>query len=417
MKNRDIAVFSIDSLFTRKWTSAAVIAISTITMVILYYMLLMFFSETFSYDRANKLIKADKGRLANITVGSTMLYDETYYDRIPEFIDELDSLEGIELSGAHFTTFAVINELSQNEEYKKINGNVSDKLNLKKNPELSKFLVTDFDLLSILGISYDQKLYEEVLKSGRVPVLVGSAYKDIVKLHETLTTPKTDFEVIGFLDNSDRWFGAESISFDSENVMELDCVFMVPREYYPTSNDFLHSIFWYTDEKTEFEAAEERVDKLAMKHNIVLNSVCVKNIFDEVYLSMKETLTAMAGAIISVIVVTLFSCISSNIVSILFRKSELGIYQACGVTENELGKMILFESIIKTTASLLLGFYIGIKLFEESQYIIKGHMALINLKIFAVMASLGIVIILASALFPMRYIKKRKPKDFLEEYL
>lgn len=415
MKLKDILACSMDSLFTRKWTNLAIIICMVITLDLVFSSAVMYNNTTFYEKRLYSTIKADTDNLVNVSVESGSLLDEEYIEKISTYIEQLKEISGVKYAGAYYCSMCTFEETFYNEEYADINKQCTDELALINYPQRSIVLNSDFELFEMYDIKYDKSAYEAAVSEGCIPVVVGNAYQDLFEVGDKLTFREDTYKIINILDKPVRWMNETyGIAVSSDNTINLDYYFIIPREYGFMGSAYMHSIYFYVDEQTSVKTVCNLATAIALESDIHVSMKTVSESFEEIKESRDESAELTSYMYIAMILVSIISASTANIVSVLFRKKEIGILIANGVSNNEVFKITFFETLVKVLISCAIVMIMSVNSYKDT---IGPNFQEILFDSAVVVWMLGVIILVISTIFPAIYIHGKKPREFLEECL
>ena len=416
MRFRDLLACSIDSIFTKKWSNIVMIICMIITLDLVFSSAFMYNNTNFYKNRITKSIKSDFETTVNVTIESGSLMNEEYINNINIYIENLKEIKGVEYAGAYVTTMGFFSELMMNSEYKALNSECLDELTLLNYPQASMMLYTDYELFNIYDIDYDEVKYQTAKEDGYIPLVVGNAYEGMISEGDVFNYKEESYKVIKVIEESNqRWISQTlGIVLSSTNTINLDYYFIIPREYCTLPADYMHSIYFGVEKQASVTAVSGLVKAKAAELGIHASTKTVAESISEIEESEGKEAKYTTYMYLAMIGVCIVSASTVNIVSLLFRKREIGIFIANGVSIREVFGMTFLENVIKvfvTCATVFINALIKYKEYLETptSEILTNSLGIIWV--------LGAVILIISSIVPIGYIASKQPREFLEECL
>lgn len=428
MKFRDLLACTLDALVTKKWSNLITVLCMIITLHLVFTSAFMDNNNNFYKNRITKAIKSDYETTVNVSIESGNLMDEEYLAMVDTFINGIGEMEDVEFSGAYVTTMTFFDELSSDAEYKDINSACRDELGLLNKNNASLLLYSDFELFEMYGITYDDKNYQSAVNEGYIPVVAGGAYKGLLEEGDVLTAQKLvregdeyksielEYKVIDVIEQKGmRWISPTmGIVLSETNTINLDYFFVVPREYCPLPADHLHSIYYGVNKNASVTAVNSMVRNLATEIGLHVSTKTVEDSIEEIETALGDEAKYTTYMYIAMVAVCIMSATTVNIVSLLFRKKEIGVYIANGVSIREIFGMTVLETFIKVLISCVSVFAYNLYGYYEYLESATGEILVDSLGIVWI---LGVIILIASSIIPVGYIATKQPREFLEECL
>lgn len=416
MKFRDIFACAWDFIFTKKWSNIIMVICMIITFDLVFSSAFMYNNTNFYKNRMIKTIKSDFENTVNVTIESGSLMSENYYSIIDTYIESIKETNGVEFAGASVTTTGFFNELSANSEYQAVNNGCKDELVLLNYPQASMLMYADYELFNMYDIDYDENKYLTAKEEGYIPVVVGNAYGEMLQEGDVLTYREDSYKIIKVLDESNqRWIGQTlGIVVTPTNTINLDYYFIIPRDECTLPADYMHSIYFGVDKGTSVTAVSSIVEAKAAELGIRASTESVADSIREIEESEGKESRYTTYMYISMILVCVISASTVNIVSLLFRKKEIGVYIANGVSVREVFSITVVETVIKVFIACMVVFVKGLINYKDYLETATGEILTSSLGIIWI---LGAVILVISNVVPVGYIACKQPREFLEECL
>ncbi|MGN0166252.1 MAG: hypothetical protein ACI39R_08735 [Lachnospiraceae bacterium] len=416
MRLKDIFSCALDAIFTKKWTNIVMIICMIITFDLVFTSAFLYNDTNFYKNRIKKAVKSDFDTTFNVTIESGSLMNENYLEQINEYIQSIKEINGVEFAGAYVTSMGFFNELAGKSAYRTINEGCNDELVLLNFPQSSMFLYTDYELFDMYEINYDEEQYRIAEEEGYIPVVVGNAYKDIVDEGDVLTCREESYKIINVLNDSNRRWISQSvgISVSSGNTLNLDYYFIIQREYCTLPADYMHSIYFGVDKHVSVTAVSAIVKAKASEFELHASVKSVADSLREIEESENEESKYITNMYISMFIVCIVSSVTVNIVSLLFRKKELGIFIANGVSIREILAMTVVETVIKVFCACAVT--VAYELYSYMSYFGTATEEILISSLGNIWV-MGAVILVISSIVPIFYIARKQPREFLDECL
>lgn len=233
----------------------------------------------------------------------------------------------------------------------------ADKTDLKSETEALNVLYIDETILDLCRTSL---LKEDKLKlsqdSSYVPLYVGIEYAIAYPVGTFFTYQGREYRVEGVLSKQSRWISTMGIVNNGEVCsLEKKCVtstrFAEPLPYYG-----MNGMYVILDDGKDIDAIRAALKQRAEENGIQVTVKTIEEYIRKERIIRKNSEKNYLQELLVVLVVSLISASAINIVGLLFRKREVGIFYACGYRGKDIMLSMLFETMIKMLMSFALWF-------------------------------------------------------------
>ncbi len=411
MKVRELILISIESLILRKWSSILLTAGVVVAYSVFFVTSVMYNSSNYYERKVKATIEDDTKVIYNIDIATDNLLDDDYLEKIDKVIDKIGLMDGIEYSGAFYMASVVFDGLDTNELYCTVNEK-SDVISLINNNATSRVMYIDFELLQLCGIKYDSDVYRQVSENDKIPIIIGAAYRNVFSIGTELKMNDNTYVIIDILPENQSFVGDAGVFFSSGGLNSLDYCFVIPRINGDWPASYLHSIYYKVSNYENTKTINKNIAGLFEDYSITAATMSLADEYDMLEEEDLNSENEYFELFIYVFCVCIISQVTANIVSIILRKEDWGIYIACGVSLKEIAIIIFGENFIRLAvarvlaAKILYENYIPTLVYANND-ILKESLIQTGF--------LAVLILLFATCVPIAYTLKKQPADFLND--
>lgn len=350
MKLRNLLVLYVRQERKHLWKGVMLTVLFAVAIVMMYLGIYQWMKSRYDIIQVRQQFP-DRDNLYNIKV---WMYDngEITSQGIREFVAGLKGIEGVELSGKFYLAFTEFTELKDDAQFLSYNANILANTPYQAYPSSVQLLFVDREITSILNIP-------ELAKakcSNKVPILVGTKYKDYFQMGEVYTDNVTgcQYQICGVIPDGLRL--PTSLLFYSPEAYQAtdDILLALYEKQVDPSGIFLsnasNSIYCKTDGNME---TVEEIKKLAKKNFIDIDISTIDELITQYKERNRDSLQTTALFTGMTVVAAFLAIISSSIIQIILRKQEYGILFANGVSQLESIKLIAMENGVRQGIAFL----------------------------------------------------------------
>lgn len=318
------------------------------------------------------------------------------------FRKELQSLDGCDNSGAFFYGTIATKQ-----------GGIS-KQNV--NSDMVSVLYIDEE---ILGMCKTFLTKEEIARlsqdSEYVPLYVGSEYAETYPVGTSFTFQEKEYRIVGVLKKNASWIPDSGIVREAD-AYSLDNKFVTSTRFSQYLSLYgLNGMYVILGESRDADAVKTVIKKSAENHGIQVTVKNVKEYINRFKAVKKRSEKDYRKELLVVLLVSLISASAINVVSILFRKREIGILYACGYSRKDIMLSLFVEAIIMMIMSLILWF-MSMILFAKwgliDVFVIAGNSRIL---FFALLLIMIAILFIVTTLYSGMYLISKKPIEMLED--
>lgn len=220
------------------------------------------------------------------------------------------------------------------------------------------------DMMKIIPVEFSEKLEKEQIDSSKYSIILGSAYRSAVQLGECFTMNSHEFQVIGFLDKKQKWAVSE-LEFRGD-VPELTSVFSAEWKVFridASGSIYTACIYYALQENADIRSFQDKVEKLAQQYRIEYDLVSIDQNLTEQEKMNKATAQSARLLFCFCIVISVVMILALQISSFYMNKREYGILYATGMSDRDIGKMLLLENAVQFVLAVLIPIPLFLSLF------------------------------------------------------
>ena len=413
------------SLTKRKLVNIFIIIQLTITSIFLFYVFTRINSHNYIINQL-KSKKIDRNNVVHVKFYNRFNSKESIKD-FNELKNYISSVEGVIGCGSYdFTGLnLVIGENNEGFEWK------------RKNIYKDSVREDTVGRVQVLNIDYDiYKLMNVDIAQGRalttddfhlknkdvIPILVGSKFKDIVKINDTFQSDKNNYKVVGILEKDSSWFNKHK--YYANLLKDLDDKFIIGfTEDQNNSMAYIgvraQNLFYINDNRTRVDQTKKLIDYKI--EQLKFRGEC-KTINEEISIYNEEVKETLKLDFFMMALLTILSCsgISTTVLSsIISRKRELGIRVSVGASVKQLKSMILLELYSLGVVSTIIAMAVTIiDNYNQNQYYKLSGLGVnpmnnIDIKMTLLNIIIILLIITLTAIIPLNRIDKLSAKELI----
>ncbi|MCM1308802.1 MAG: hypothetical protein NC223_09415 [Butyrivibrio sp.] len=259
-----------------------------------------------------------------------------------------------------------------------------------------------------LGISPDILIY------------LSEDYKSVVQVGSVIHEQHYDegsvkkYVVAGFLDKSSAVI--DSYIFDAQSIEK--------QGYYPIGYKVLEVIrtepfdSGFFAFEGDFTEVSDRIKALAAENGTTVEVYSIANVIDYMKSNTDKNTYYLKEAFLILAVIMLFAISAGQIVSIVTRTKNYGIWLASGASKKDLAVIIFMQNLIRMLISLVISLLLMLVLFrilyctnEQNYYTVNS---IYVRYVLPALALLSVLMVLISSVFPSRIILKASSVNLLK---
>lgn len=365
----------------------------------------------------------------NITMTYLNVDDTSMSTHVLEFAHALQAVPEVECAGYLKVDTIAFQELMDDATFTKINAeNISASNGAFSGMNMLDILkryatviqVSSEEFLKYMKVQY-QTVETFTVKDGVYPVLVGSAFRNVLSVGDFLTQKTVNgeriYKVVGFVDAQSQYFSAYGLE---NGLLSADYVFFTLSDLHTLPNDFMagmnlaSSIYWVKAIDVSAEQAVAAVNQLALSHQLSIKSSSVVDVCEKMVDDMWEDIRPLVIFVAFALAISMISVTSVMVVTILTGRRELGVLYANGFSTADLLRILLAENFVKIFCAVLLAI-IGYEWIMHVSY--SAPFIAMNRAQYVValpfVAVVAFVLFIIASLVPLILVKRQQPIKLL----
>ncbi|MCT4662067.1 MAG: ABC transporter permease [Tissierellales bacterium] len=356
-----------------------------------------------------------------------------YINRLHRLREYVGTLDGVVGYGAYDEMGVIFDELRMDDKY--INRNLEIKKTVRSltYPELSDVIFINSSILNFTNMEVEMgRMLERQdfnLRQGmQVPILVGSAYKDVLKLGDILTITeyemrknqkkefKTEFKVIGFIKQGEKWFSDDD--FVMEPLEKLDDKFVAPnylfnQESIISNLSTLHKVFIQMEDDANDKIILREVREKGLEYNLNIDFKSIVELLNEYNEGYSEIIQINLLLGVFLVVMSLIGIVSIMLINIRSRYKEFGIRIMSGASIRYIQMIIIGEMIFMLVFSFVLSFLFRIS-FEGISSFRNTMFFMLNSNSFIYLFFIASLVVFVAIIYPTIVIGKIQPSQLIK---
>lgn len=431
MKFGSLIRFATDFIYKKKINLFFVSMMCIISVILINLIIVEYYSINYEKREIERVVKYKSKDIGYIKYS----YDELKkMDKKKEnkILLELKKIKGIKQCGTFDNVSVLFDELYKNDEYLKMRKEIVNSMveeihsefneveRLMMSQTLYKYsnvLKIEPNMLNLCDLDiYKGKIIKK--KNGYIPLLIGYKYHDFIKIGQILTstTDKKKYIVTGILKKNSSWLTNGDISNASNTSINLDNLFVAIDDEM-LNYDSSYIIFDESDNENTRSNVLKMIEKVSEKYKINFKILTI----EEILCNMKSDMFLISKSWIALaifsLIIGILSMSSVAIVTVLSRKSDIGILYALGFSEKIIGMIIIIENILQIGFGCIMGFCIAffLSIYNNTTSVVERVID-IQFKQ-GIISIIGIFILctLIASITPLIILNKSKPSELIEK--
>lgn len=431
MKFGSLIRFATDFIYKKKINLFFVSMMCIISVILINLIIVEYYSINYEKREIERVVKYKPKDIGYIKYS----YDELKkMDKKKEnkILLELKKIKGIKQCGTFDNVSVLFDELYKNDEYLKMRKEIVNSMveeihsefneveRLMMSQALYKYsnvLKIEPDMLNLCDLDiYKGKIIKK--KNGYIPLLIGYKYHDFIKIGQILTstTDKKKYIVTGILKKNSRWLTNGDISNASNTSINLDNIFVAIDDEM-LNYDSSYIIFDESDNENTRSNVLKMIEKVSEKYKINFKILTI----EEIICNMKSDMFLISKSWIALaifsLIIGILSMSSVAIVTVLSRKSDIGILYALGFSEKIIGMIIIIENILQIGFGCLMGFCIAffLSIYDNTTSVVERVIDIQFKQGIISITGIFILCTLIASITPLIILNKSKPSELIEK--
>ncbi|HAU84791.1 MAG TPA: hypothetical protein DCW90_04610 [Lachnospiraceae bacterium] len=424
MKIRNVILITIRSMSKVRWKIYLVCLVCMCSIFLVDQMATNMFRYVYHNMELGNMLQYGQERTLMLRINYTE-ETEQYVKSINELVDSITHIDGVRAAGSYDETSVYFQELEKNKDYMDVN-----RVGFKNTFKMEKLGVTDavyvtpgLEQLCNLELLKGKKDFQNQIKNGVTPVLVGYSYREVAPVGTVLTNKETNkkYQVTGILKKGERWYGdVDAIGSDTV-CLNYKMIVCRTQDEIRQSKDIMTTLCTIS---SSYILLEKDADKTLIKGSIAekakelgvsVSAIPMKDVLDEYAQSYEKNLDTSIFMAVIFILFSVISISSATLVSILLEKSEYGIMYAKGLSGRDISLKVLFENGYMMFVSVCIAYLLRTYLILKSRY---GAFSILLRRIhfrltlpFIVFIAFMITVI--ASILPILILRRMKPVELI----
>lgn len=431
MKFGSLIRFATDFIYKKKINLFFVSMMCIISVILINLIIVEYYSINYEKREIERVVKYKPKDIGYIKYS----YDELKkMDKKKEnkILLELKKIKGIKQCGTFDNVSILFDELYKNDEYLKMRKEIVNSMveeihsefneveRLMMSQALYKYsnvLKIEPNMLNLCDLDiYKGKII--IKKNGYIPLLIGYKYHDFIKIGQILTstTDKKKYIVTGILKKNSRWLTNGDISNASNTSINLDNLFVAIDDEM-LNYDSSYIIFDESDNENTRSNVLKMIEKVSEKYKINFKILTI----EEIICNMKSDMFLISKSWIALaifsLIIGILSMSSVAIVTVLSRKSDIGILYALGFSEKIIGMIIIIENILQIGFGCIMGFCIAffLSIYDNTTSVVERVIDIQFKQGIISITGIFILCTLIASITPLIILNKSKPSELIEK--
>lgn len=431
MKFGSLIRFATDFIYKKKINLFFVSMMCIISVILINLIIVEYYRINYEKREIERVVKYKPKDIGYIKYS----YDELKkMDKKKEnkILLELKKIKGIKQCGTFDNVSVLFDELYKNDEYLKMRKEIVNSMveeihsefneveRLMMSQALYKYsnvLKIEPHMLNLCDLDiYKGKIIKK--KNGYIPLLIGYKYHDFIKIGQILTstTDKKKYIVTGILKKNSRWLTNGDISNASNTSINLDNIFVAIDDEM-LNYDSSYIIFDESDNENTRSNVLKMIEKVSEKYKINFKILTI----EEILCNMKSDMFLISKSWIALaifsLIIGILSMSSVAIVTVLSRKSDIGILYALGFSEKIIGMIIIIENILQIGFGCIMGFCIAffLSIYNNTTSVVERVIDIQFKQGIISITGIFILCTLIASITPLIILNKSKPSELIEK--
>lgn len=431
MRIRDYGVFLLDGIFRRKLLFILNIILCFIAFVLIGGALQNFNLLAYRVEKVRTVTAIEEDRLCVMkSTAYNFLEDETYGKRLNQILAEVKGLSGVAWAGRYTAGTLVIPEYLDDPKAIEIAraAAAQDETRIPSEVKIRGMfggIAMDRELLGACRLGVLQEQYERFVvdEEGRLPILAGAAYRDLLKEGQVLVNAGgKQYVVIGFLKEGCRFFYEGGILESTKGYTPLDNrIIILPED---TDNSLYVSSYKDTmlaalAPGADVQEVTRQVNEAANRYGMGVEFQTLSQEIQAYRQSQAEEIRRWGLLALTVIGLGLLSVTATGAVGVLMEKRQYAIYMASGISTRSIGILVALENGVKVLLGMLLAAGYIYRELQRNWIYSEGAKAILKEVLmgntFPVLVALALLAGLATSVIPIGILRRCRVSALLRQ--
>lgn len=424
MKIRNVILITIRSMNKVRWKIYLVCLVCMCSIFLVDQMATNMFRYVYHNMELGNMLEFGQERTLMLRINYTE-ETEQYVKRINKLVDYIAHIDGVMAAGSYDETSAYFQELEKNKDYMDVN-----RVGFKNTFRMEKLGVTEavyvtpgLEQLCKLELLKGEKDFQNQIKNGIIPILVGYSYREVAPVGTVLTNKETNrkYQVTGILKKGERWYGDVDAVGSDTVCLDYKMIVCRTQDEIQQSEDIMVTLCTIS---SSYILLEKDADKISVKSSISekakelglsVSAITMREVLNEYAESYKKSLDTSIFMAAIFILFSVISISSATLVSILLEKSEYGIMYANGLSGRDISLKVFFENGYMMFVSVCVAYLLRTYFILKSRY---GAFSILLRRIhfrltlpFVILIALMITVI--ASILPILILRRMKPVELI----
>ncbi len=403
MKFGNVFRFSMDSMLWRKKTTVALIAIITITLVILNIAATEYYQSIYKILRIKEMVEESLDEACYVqNLYMPALDDMDYSTHMSQFMVDVKELSEIEYCGRYYESTVYLST-SKGDYYSGL--------------EIDAFTV-DEELLALCGVEY--QVYDDIeIDDDALPIVVGSDVENQFTHGQLLYVDETAYQVVGCLPEGSAWIATGlTTSEDYELSLDDKVILFVDEDYIaPTGNFggylYASNIYAILKDSADFDAAYEKIADIAAEYNLVMKLETMNDQIAQIRQQNVADINEHLVMFVFIFLICIISTSSVSMVGILLQKKIYGTLTACGVATKDFVKMFIIKNGLLIVLSTAISVIYRIHSISSSSTNVDLLMKIEYTYVLRFIIGVALIILVLTSVMPIAYFTSLTPSEMI----
>ena len=284
---------------------------------------------------------------------------------------EISQLTGVNTIGAFTIRRNYLTELKTNEQYIQLMEAYDRETEAVDFTDAARIIYADESMLSIVRNHIQDECLSEWNNLAINPILVGEAFRDIIRPGDTLHYGDQEFVVTGYLRRGDKWMSDGPIVGKYTMLNSMEYMFLTPLRCIGQEGlQAVNSIYLVLGADGT-GTVRKQCAQICKRYGIDATVVSVRDSLSTVYQENAQSEKIFRTLLIFMGCISIFACTSATTIAYLLRERKLGVWYAFGMLPSDLAFIIILEQLIKVVVSACLSYSV-VSAFADSE-VLRGY--------------------------------------------
>ena len=403
MKFGNVLRFSMDSMLWRKKSTVALIAIMTITLIVLNIAATDYYQSIYNILQIREMVEEPMDEACYIqNLYIPALDDMDYSTHMSQFMADVKELSEIEYCGRYYEGSIYISTRE---------GDYYGGTEIES-------LTVDEELLALCGVEY--QVYDDIeINSEAQPLIIGAGIENEFSHGQLVYVDGVMYQVVGQLPEGSTWIASYLTSADDVEISLDNMVIVFWDEDYiaPTGNfgGYLYASNMYAvlKDSADFDAAYEKIADIAAEYNLVMKLETMNDQIAQIRQQNVADINEHLVMFIFIFLICIISTSSVSMVGILLQKKIYGTLTACGVATKDFVKMFIIKNGLLIVLSTAISVIYRIHSISSGGTNVDLLMKIEYTYVLRFIIGVALIILVLTSVMPIAYFTSLTPSEMI----